>query len=188
MGDERDAGAGGQAVSKAIRVPQDATLEEAAAICADRFLLFAPKTWSELHDKVRRAGYILVPGARKARTVDTKAIRARAERALTDVEALCDALDAERARAAEIQAAFDAYHAEALAHAAKLQAVVDALPRCDAPGCRRTATRGVQVHYRCDEHMVALLRRMKDDFEEKDHVLPDLPYAAALRALGEVDR
>lgn len=47
-----------------IRVPQDATLEEAASIAADHFLLFAPTDWHDLHAKAKRAGFILVPSAR----------------------------------------------------------------------------------------------------------------------------
>lgn len=44
-----------------IYVPQDATLEEAARICADHFLLFAPTTWPDLHAKAKAQGFILVP-------------------------------------------------------------------------------------------------------------------------------
>lgn len=49
---------------KPIRVPQDATLEQAAAICADHFLLFMPENWPDLHAKAKRAGFGLVPAPR----------------------------------------------------------------------------------------------------------------------------
>jgi hypothetical protein len=49
---------------KAVRIPQDATLEEAARVCADHFLLLAPKDWPDLHAKAKAAGFILVPGPR----------------------------------------------------------------------------------------------------------------------------
>lgn len=46
---------------KGIRVPHNATLEEAACACADHFLLFAPAGWDDLHAKARQAGFLLVP-------------------------------------------------------------------------------------------------------------------------------
>jgi hypothetical protein len=46
---------------KGIRVPHNATLDEAARVCADHFLLFLPSSWDNLHAKAKAAGFMLLP-------------------------------------------------------------------------------------------------------------------------------